>query len=348
MAQKSEKLLTLVVPTYNMELYIARCLKTVTEPSVPDTLEVIVVNDGSKDKSLDIIRTFEQARPDIVTVIDKPNGHYGSCVNAGLKAATGKYFRMLDADDWVNTEALVALLGKLADCDADLVVTLRTEHITDVEKGQFVKTFPMTKVEYGKVYSAPQFDISTHTEKHEFNMHSMTYKTEILRQIGLRHLEGVCYTDLQYCFMPIDRIKSLVVYDLYLYQYFIGRDDQSTSAVSLRRNFKHICKVLRCSLDYMKSCGPIDEITRRNQHYFTKEAVDIFLASLRIQQHIPAEDYPTILGILNDIEYLDIRSKIYKKFYFKLWRRLKAYRTLKLTVNLYQKVHRRRLKARGL
>lgn len=348
MPQKSEKLLTLVVPTYNMERYIARCLNSVTEQHIPESLEVIVVNDGSKDGSLDIIRSFEKTRPDIITVIDKPNGHYGSCVNAGLKVATGKYFRMLDADDWVDTDALITLLDNLKTCDADLVVTLRTEHITDKIKGSYVKTFPLGTVEYGKTYDARTFDIAAHTRKHEFNMHSMTYKTDVLRQIGLRHIEGVCYTDLQYCFLPIDRIKSLVVYDLYLYQYFIGRDDQSTSAVSLRRNFSHICKVLRCSLDYMKNCRNLDEITLRNQHYFTKEAVDIFLASLRIQEQIAPEDYPAILGILNDIQQLNIRSKLYNKFYFKLWRRFKARRTLALTVRLYQRIHRRRLKARGL
>ena len=104
----SDKILSLVVPTYNMEKYLPACLDSVTDELIGDSLEVIVVNDGSTDRSPDIIRQYEQKRPDLIKVIDKPNGHYGSCVNAGLAVATGKYFKILDADDWFDTQALAA------------------------------------------------------------------------------------------------------------------------------------------------------------------------------------------------------------------------------------------------
>ncbi len=92
MSQEPYKLLTLVIPTYNMEKYLTKCLESVTAPCIPPTLEVIVVNDGSKDRSLDIMKAFQQKRPDIIRIIDKENGHYGSCINAGLQLAKGKYF----------------------------------------------------------------------------------------------------------------------------------------------------------------------------------------------------------------------------------------------------------------
>ena len=85
MSQEPYKLLTLVIPTYNMEKYLTKCLESVTAPCIPPTLEVIVVNDGSKDRSLDIMKAFQQKRPDIIRIIDKENGHYGSCINAGLQ-----------------------------------------------------------------------------------------------------------------------------------------------------------------------------------------------------------------------------------------------------------------------
>ena len=100
----SDKILSLVVPTYNMEKYLPACLDSVTDELIGDSLEVIVVNDGSTDRSPDIIRQYEQKRPDLIKVIDKPNGHYGSCVNAGLAVATGKYFKILDADDWFGED----------------------------------------------------------------------------------------------------------------------------------------------------------------------------------------------------------------------------------------------------
>ena len=102
----SGKILSIVIPTYNMEKYLPVCLDSVTDELVSDRLEVIVVNDGSTDGSLDIIRRYEQKRPDLIKVIDKANGHYGSCVNAGLGIATGKYFKILDADDWFDTSDL--------------------------------------------------------------------------------------------------------------------------------------------------------------------------------------------------------------------------------------------------
>ena len=131
MSQEPYKLLTLVIPTYNMEKYLTKCLESVTAPCIPPTLEVIVVNDGSKDRSLDIMKAFQQKRPDIIRIIDKENGHYGSCINAGLQMAKGKYFRPLDADDWMDTEVLSKLLNVLKNCDTDLFITLRTEYKID-------------------------------------------------------------------------------------------------------------------------------------------------------------------------------------------------------------------------
>ena len=229
MSQEPYKLLTLVIPTYNMEKYLTKCLESVTAPCIPPTLEVIVVNDGSKDRSLDIMKAFQQKRPDIIRIIDKENGHYGSCINAGLQMAKGKYFRPLDADDWMDTEVLSKLLNVLKNCDTDLFITLRTEYKIDKNNRHIVTHFPFRNVEYNKIYDISSFNISEHTYGDEFNMHSMTYKTEILRQVNLRHIEGICYTDFQYCFLPIDHIKDFIIFDLYLYYYFIGREEQSTS-----------------------------------------------------------------------------------------------------------------------
>ena len=119
----SNKVLSVVIPTYNMESYLRRCLDSVTRSDVPDSLELIVVNDGSTDSSLAIMQEYAKERPDIVNIIDKPNGHYGSCVNHGLKETTGKYVKILDADDFFNTPNLDAVLTFLEDCTADLVVT---------------------------------------------------------------------------------------------------------------------------------------------------------------------------------------------------------------------------------
>ena len=117
------KLLTLAIASYNMEAFLDQCLESVTSFDIPDSLEVLVVNDGSNDRTSNIAHVYQKLRPDIVKVIDKKNGHYGSCINEALSVATGKYFRPLDADDWVNTNNLIQLINKLSICTADLVIT---------------------------------------------------------------------------------------------------------------------------------------------------------------------------------------------------------------------------------
>ena len=99
-----EKLLTVVIAAYNMEKYLPRCLDSIMSEKVRDRVQVIVINDGSKDKTSEIAHRYEDKCPDYITVIDKENGNYGSCMNAGVSIATGKYFRTLDADDWYNTQ----------------------------------------------------------------------------------------------------------------------------------------------------------------------------------------------------------------------------------------------------
>ena len=108
------KLLSIVIPTYNMEKYLSRCLLSIISVNEDrDDLEVLVVNDGSKDNSLSIANDFQNKYPNIIRVIDKENGNYGSCVNRGIKEASGKYFRILDADDTFSENAVCELLKVL-------------------------------------------------------------------------------------------------------------------------------------------------------------------------------------------------------------------------------------------
>lgn len=106
-----EKILTIVIPTYNMQDYLRRCLDSLIVPEEQmQLLEVLVVNDGSKDNSSAIAHEYQDKYPGTFRVIDKENGNYGSCVNRGLKEATGKYIKILDADDWFDTKALTSFV----------------------------------------------------------------------------------------------------------------------------------------------------------------------------------------------------------------------------------------------
>lgn len=98
------KILTLLIPSYNMEKYLINCLTSlIVHEKLMKKLEVLVVNDGSKDKTSEIAHRFEKQYPDTFRVIDKKNGNYGSCINRGLKEANGQFIKILDADDTFET-----------------------------------------------------------------------------------------------------------------------------------------------------------------------------------------------------------------------------------------------------
>jgi glycosyltransferase involved in cell wall biosynthesis len=128
------KTISIIVAAYNMEDYLGRCLDSVVDHKWDDSVEVIVVNDGSKDRTLQIARQYQSEYPQIVTVIDKENGHHGSCTNAALPVAKGKYVKVLDADDWFDTDAFAYLIDKLQTLDSDLVITNYTNHYASRKK----------------------------------------------------------------------------------------------------------------------------------------------------------------------------------------------------------------------
>lgn len=227
-----EKILTIVVPTYNMEDYLDTCLSSMImdDRSLMNALEVIVVNDGSKDRSLDIATSYKERYPNTYVIIDKENGNYGSCVNSGLKEASGKYFRIVDADDWVSTDGLKEFLKKLYECDCDLVFTNYSEVSYD---GILIKSIS-SQIVYDYIY-----DLNTMLYKDAdspMQMHGMTYKTSLLRDIGLHLSEGVSYTDTEYCFFPLRSVSTLTFWNIVLYQYRAVRDGQTMSQESLRKS----------------------------------------------------------------------------------------------------------------
>lgn len=318
--QKAEsgKVLSIVIPTCNMEKYLPVCLGSVTDRLVSDKLEVIVVNDGSTDGSLDIIRQYEQKRPDLVKVIDKANGHYGSCVNAGLEMATGRYFKILDADDWFDTSALVVFLQKLETCDTDLVVTLRVDEIFD--KGRKVDEIrhPFSSVFKEHVYRMDEFYLRTHVREAEFGLNGLTYKTSLLREMDFRLPEGMHYTDTLYCFLPSSRVKDFVVYDLYLYHYRIGREGQSVSMESQKRNLAQIVRMVEVMFREMDG-EDVEEHVRVNQAYFVDGAVNFCLLSLKMQSGLSSSVYPELDSLLRHLKVYGVHHWLLKKWYFKLW-----------------------------
>ena len=129
-----DKIVSFIIPSYNVEKYLNVCLTSFLNKEVLDQIEVIVVDDGSKDQTAQIARTYIEQYPQVFRLISKENGGHGSAINAGTAQAVGRYLKVIDADDWVVTENLKEFVDKLADCSADVV--LNPYHQVDMQTGE--------------------------------------------------------------------------------------------------------------------------------------------------------------------------------------------------------------------
>ena len=249
------KILTVIVPVYNTEKYIKRCLDSLDNKEINDKLEVLVVSDGSKDNAINIAKEYSKRLPDTFKIIEKENGGHGSTINKGLELATGKYVRVLDSDDWVDNVNFVEFVKRLEDQDADLVVTDYSKEF--IYEGKSEKIV-YKNLEPNKKYIFDKFDLNILNGEY-FVMATSTYKTEVLRKSNLKLMEKTFYVDMQYNVVPIPYVNSFVYFNLDIYIYFIGRLDQSVNTASFVKNHLNHDKVVKYLIDYYSNLTDISD-----------------------------------------------------------------------------------------
>jgi glycosyltransferase involved in cell wall biosynthesis len=225
------KLLSIVVPSYNSQDYLRRCLDSVVQGG-PE-VEVIVVDDGSTDHTADIAREYCKLFPDIVRLEQKENGGHGSAVNRGLDVATGLFFKVVDSDDWLDIPSYRRALKALrANQSLDLLIANYVYEYFYNGKRNIVR--------FRNIF--PQDEVIGWNRMQRFRlsqlmlMHSLIYRTQLLRDCGLRLPEHTFYVDNLVAYLPLPYVKKLMYIDCNLYRYFIGRPDQSVNtSVMIRR-----------------------------------------------------------------------------------------------------------------
>lgn len=214
------KLITIVVPTYNMEKYLDRCLTSLLVPTeLMKLLEVLVINDGSKDKSSVIAHHYEAQYPETFRVIDKENGNYGSCINVGLKEATGKYIKVLDADDFFVTDNWKVFLEQLQHIDADLILTDYC-HVDGNNNSKEYRCFNI-------VPNILQKAADVIAVFSEIEMHAVTYRRQLLLDMDYHQTEGISYTDTEWTTLPIINVSLVFYIPIHIYNYLVGRSGQT-------------------------------------------------------------------------------------------------------------------------
>lgn len=232
MPAKNPKILSVSIACYNLGALIEQNLQSfLGDPKVYDQLELLVVDDGSTDHdTVARVQKYVKKYPQSVRLIQQPNAGPGATVNTGLKHATGKYFRMVDGDDWVNPHALAHLVEKLKNTDADMVIT-NYETFHD-KRGESVNLFKPSQLKDSQLTS---FDDFNYDYNPPIRMHNTIWKTELLKRNRIK-LDNGFYTDLEYLLFPTAFVKTLIYFDLNLYVYRIAHGDQSTSPAKLIQN----------------------------------------------------------------------------------------------------------------
>lgn len=224
-----DKILTIIIPTYNMEKYLRHCLDSLIVPNM-EKVEVLVINDGSKDSSSAIGHEYQDKYPQTFRVIDKENGNYGSCVNRGLKEATGKYVKVLDADDSFDTGNFKEYVDYLEKFDVDLVLNDFTQ-VTD--EGKVLSKWTGHNLPTNSVFGFDKLGATCN-----MMMHAVAYKTEDIRNIpgGYHQTEGISYTDQEWIFLPMSKVRTIVYFDKVLYKYLVGRNGQTIDKKTFLKN----------------------------------------------------------------------------------------------------------------
>ena len=251
-----QKLITFAVPCYNSAAYMRHCIETLL--SAGEQAEIILVDDGSvKDETPAICDEYAAKYPTIVKAIHQENGGHGEGVNQGIRNATGLYYKVVDSDDWLDTDALQKVLARL-----HTLVTRGTAPDLMICNYVYEHTEDGTShtVRYTNIF--PQERLFTWMHVGHFRpdqnllMHSVMYRTEVLRKCGMVLPKHTFYVDNIFVYQPLPFVKTMYYMDLDLYRYFIGRADQSVNESIMVKRVDQQLRVTRHMID----CQDLDAL----------------------------------------------------------------------------------------
>ncbi len=229
------KLLSVAIPCYNSEGYMEKCIKSILTGG--EEVEIIIVDDGSADRTAEIADSYAKRYPDVIKAVHQENGGHGEAVNTGLLHATGLYFKVVDSDDWLSREPFAQVLSHLKKLseEPEPVDLFISNFVYDKQGAarkkvmRYARCFPQETI-FG-------WEQMRHLPKGKYLlMHSLIYRTQLLKDCGLKLPKHTFYVDNLFAYEPLPYVKSMYYLDVNLYRYFIGRDDQSVhESVMIKR-----------------------------------------------------------------------------------------------------------------
>ena len=249
--EKIMKLLSVAVPCYNSQEYMRHCVDTLL--SGGEEVEILIVNDGSKDDTAAIADEYAEKYPTIVRAIHQENGGHGSAVMAGLHHSTGRYFKVVDSDDWVDEAAFAKILNTLRDFvqqgnEVDLLISNFVYDKVGVRHKKVMK--------YGNALPKEKVigwdDVGNFHKGQYILMHSVIYRTQLLIDSGLDLPRHTFYVDNLFVYVPMQYVKTMYYLDVNFYHYFIGRGDQSVNESVMIKRIDQQIKVNKLMLKQVR------------------------------------------------------------------------------------------------
>lgn len=311
---QEKKTLTFVVPAYNMTEYLERCVMSLIAAKRNDDIEVLIVDDGSSDGTLEMAQKFEARYPSIVRAIHQANKGHGGAVNTGIAAASGMYVKVVDADDWVGPESLEQVMAALRE-EADStepIDMLVTNYVYDKvgKRNKHVVNFRHAM----KAGARLAWNDLGHFGLAEYIlMHALTYRTAVVRESGMQLPEHTFYVDFIYAYQPFPWVKTMKYLDTPFYHYFIGRDGQSVQTDVMIRRVDQLRLVNQCMVRATPERDTVPDGLYRYMIHFL--AIESSVASVFMILSRDPENYEKKKDMWNDIKaysptiYKDVRKK---------------------------------------
>ena len=244
------KLLSIAVPCYNSEAYMSKCVESLLAGGAD--VEILIVDDGSTDKTGSIADEYEAKYPGTIKAIPQENGGHGAAVNTGLENASGLYFKVVDSDDWVKESAYQKILQTLREAaGANPVLDMLISNFVYEKEGE--KKHKVMKYHH----ALPKDRMFTWDEVKHFHkgqyifMHSVIFRTKLLKECGLRLPEHTFYVDNLFVFEPLPYVKTMYYLDVNFYRYYIGREGQSVNEKIMISRIDQQISVNKMMLDYL-------------------------------------------------------------------------------------------------
>ncbi len=261
------KLISFAIPSYNSEDYLYRAVESLLPAG--DEAEIIIIDDGSKDRTGQIADEYRDRYPDLVRVIHQENGGHGEGVNQGIRHARGLYYKVIDSDDWAGPEALAKVMHTIRELKEDpdnLPDLLLVNYVYEkLETNQHKEIHYKNALPVEKIFT---WDNISKLRLHQYLlMHTAIYKTSVLKEAGTVLPKHTFYVDNIFVYQPLPYVKTLYYLDVDFYHYFIGRDDQSVNEKNMLKRYEQQLRITRIIID----AHDLEKITCPNlKAYMTK------------------------------------------------------------------------------